>query len=466
MAGGRKSRSSGPPPPTRTLVLDNGANSIKAGFVTDSKVDEPKVIPNCIARDRDRKIYVGSGLAKCRDFGEMQFRRPVEKGYIVSWEAQSAIWENEFFDDKAPLHCDPSETRLVLAEAPNSPPVLQNNCDQMVFEEFGFASYYRGLGTAMLPQRAIGPTRARGPVYNSYHDIQAIFRTPRPVDAVPTLPAEILLVIDSGYSSTTVAPVLGGRALHPAIRRVDVGGKLLTSYLTRLLSLRHYDMRSDPYIVNELKEQACYVSLDFSSDLQKCWKGARGETKQRALFASGSDGLAVDYILPDFHTRQKGEARPHDAAAALSKARRLASGTVEDILTLRNERFTVPELLFNPGDMGLRQPGVADAVMQTLDALPVGLWPGLLSNIVVVGGNALFDGFIQRLQTEIVSRVPDDCEVRVATPANPIANTWFGASNFARHEHLQRLEVTKAEYEEHGANWVARKFAAGLGMEE
>lgn len=224
-------------------------------------------------------------------------------------------------------------------------------------------------------------------------------------------------------------------------------------------------MRADTYIVNELKEKACFVSLDFASDLQKCWRGARGDTKQRALYAAGSDGLAVDYILPDFHTRHQGELRPYKPTSS-SNARTLAanSSSTEDVLTLRNERFTVPELLFNPGDIGIDQLGVADAIMQSLEALPEGLWPGLLSNIVVVGGNALFDGFIQRLQMEIVSRAPDDCVVRVARPANPIANTWFGATNFARHDDSLKIGVSKAEYEEHGANWVARKFSDWLGV--
>lgn len=146
MAGPKKSRLSGPTPPSRTLVLDNGANTIKAGFVTADKTDQPRVIPNCIARDRHKKIYVGSELEKCKDFGEIAFRRPVEKGFIVNWEAQREIWDREFLDEKAPQRCEPSETRLVLTEQPNSLPALQSHCDQMVFEEFGFASYYRGPG--------------------------------------------------------------------------------------------------------------------------------------------------------------------------------------------------------------------------------------------------------------------------------------------------------------------------------
>ncbi|KAK3942625.1 Actin/actin-like protein [Diplogelasinospora grovesii] len=446
MVGGRKSRSAGPVPPSTTLILDNGANTIKAGFVTDEKTDEPRVIPNCLARDRHKKVYIGSDLEKCKDFGEISFRRPVEKGFVVNWEAQKEIWDHEFFDDKAPQKCDPSETRLVLAEQPNSLPALQSHCDQMVFEEFGFASYYRGIG----------------PAFNAYQDVQDMFRTPRAPDPIVELPAEVVLLVDSGYSHTTVTPILQGRPLHPAIRRLDVGGKLMTNYLTRLLSVRHFDMRNDTYIVNEMKEAACYVSLDFKGDLEKTWKGTRGERRESYLTGAG---IAKDYVLPDSHTRFHGVVRDYEPAAT-SKARRLAGGvSTEDIITLRNERFAVPEVLFHPPDIGMRQPGLADLVMQSLSVLPVGLWPGLLANMVVVGGNALFDNFIQRLQTEILERVPDDCIVRVARPANPITSTYYGAANFAKHEHVEKLAVTKQEYEEHGAGWVARRFAAGLGVD-
>ncbi|KAL2149220.1 hypothetical protein VTH82DRAFT_8568 [Thermothelomyces myriococcoides] len=444
MVGSRKSRASGPPPPSATLVLDNGADTIKAGIVSGDRTSSPRIVPNCIARDRHKKIYVGSELEKCRDFGEIAFRRPVEKGYIVSWEAQKEIWDREFFDDNAPQRCDPSETRLVLAEQPNSLPALQTNCDQMVFEEFGFSSYYRGIG----------------PAFNAYQDIQQIFQTPRTPESPVDVPAEVLLVIDSGYSHTTVTPIVQGRPLQQAIRRLDVGGKLMTNYLTRLLSVRHFDMRNETYIVNEMKEAVCYVSLDFKGDLEKTWKGTRGERREDYL---GGASIAKDYVLPDSHTTFHGIVRDYEPGVS-ARARKAAVST-EDVLTLRNERFVVPELLFNPSDIGLRQPGLADVVMQSLSVLPIGLWPGLLANIVVVGGNSRFENFIQRLQMELLQRVPDECVVRVACPKDPIVSTWLGAANFARHEHVERLAVTKQEYEEHGPGWVARKFASGLGVD-
>ena len=90
--------------PSQTLVVDNGAYTIKAGFVTDNpNVESCQVIPNCIARDRGKRIWVGSQLDRCNDFGEIAFRRPVEKGFLVNWEAEKAIWDGAFIEGGANL---------------------------------------------------------------------------------------------------------------------------------------------------------------------------------------------------------------------------------------------------------------------------------------------------------------------------------------------------------------------------
>jgi len=69
-----------PPTLSQTLVVDNGAYTIKAGFAKQRvELDDCSVIPNCIARGRDRKVFVGSELDSCKDFGGMSFRRPVER---------------------------------------------------------------------------------------------------------------------------------------------------------------------------------------------------------------------------------------------------------------------------------------------------------------------------------------------------------------------------------------------------
>jgi actin-related protein 6 len=275
-------------------------------------------------------------------------------------------------------------------------------------------------------------------------------------------PAEILMLVDSGYSHTTITPLLLGRPIQSAIRRLDIGGKLLTNYLTRLLSVRQYDMRNDTYLVNEIKEHTCYVSRDFKADMEKCWKGPKGD--RRAVYETAG-GIAKDYVLPDFHGRDKGEVRDHDPNAA-SKLKELMKGkglgAHEDILTLRSERFTVPELLFSPTDIGLRQSGIAQLILDSLSALPQGLWPGFLANIVCVGGNTKIPDFIYRLQAEVRALAPAECIVRLARPEDAIISTWLGGAALARDEvRLASMSITKEEYEEWGTQatlWSAKKF--------
>ncbi len=267
------------------------------------------------------------------------------------------------------------------------------------------------------------------------------------------------MLIDSSYSHTTITPLLLGRPIHPSVRRLDVGGKLLTNYLTRLLSLRQYDMRNDTYLVNDIKEATSYASLDFSADMEKTWKGPQGD--RRPIY-DAAKGIAKDYVLPDYNTLKTGFVRDHDPLAN-TKLKELTRGkpigVMEDVIVLRNERFTVPELLFKPTDIGLRQSGIAQQVLDSLSGIPQGLWPGFLANIVCVGGNVCIGGFVERLQMEIRMLAPAECIVRVGKAADPITATWEGGANLARNEvKLASMSVTKQEYEEFGSAWVSRKF--------
>lgn len=232
---------------------------------------------------------------------------------------------------------------------------------------------------------------------NAWNDVHSLFGDPAVQDpAHPAIPAECLLVIDSGYSHTTVTPVYNGRPLQRGVRRLEIGGKYLTNYLKDLVSTRQYNILDETYIVNQVKEAACYVSEDFSGDLERTWKG----NKKRQAETSG-ERVAVDYVLPNPNTRRKGFMRPHDSAQSARQKMGMMTGPAaseaEDVLVLGNERFTVPEILFNPQDIGMQQPGIPELVMQSLSVLPTGLHPALLANVLVVGGNALIPGFMERL---------------------------------------------------------------------
>jgi actin-related protein len=47
------------------------------------------------------------------------------------------------------------------------------------------------------------------------------------------------IVIDSGFSSSHVLPFVQGKCVKKAVKRVNIGGKLLTNYLKELVSYRY-----------------------------------------------------------------------------------------------------------------------------------------------------------------------------------------------------------------------------------
>lgn len=195
-----------------------------------------------------------------------------------------------------------------------------------------------------------------------------------------------------------MTPVYKGQPLQRGIRRLDLGGKHLTNYLKEMVSLRQYNMVDETYIMNEVKEAVCFVSDDFSKDMERTWKGNRKRGQ-----SDPGEGVVVDFVLPDPNAGKKGFMRPHDPLLNAKKRKSVLSGSAsaealsEDVLVLGNERFTVPEILFTPGDVGMKQAGLSDIILQSLSVLPTGLHPAFLANILIVGGNSLLPGFMERL---------------------------------------------------------------------
>ena len=287
-------------------------------------------------------------------------------------------------------------------------------------------------------------------------------------------------MVDTGYSHTTITPLYRGRPLHRAIRRLDFGGKHVTNLLKEVISVRHFDLHQDTKIVNDIKEDVCFVSEDFKGDLEKTWKGNKGRQEPNSPMVPDlevamdniesrpkDEDLRIDYILPDGQHLLRGFSRPHDSSAAALKRRKQAlsssDGDAEISMTLGNERFSIPEVIFSPSDIGSKQPSLPDVIMQSLSVLPPLVQATMLSNVLVVGGSAKMPGLVERLEAELRMRVKTEWSVRVRKMADPNKSTWLGGARLANiwPDVVREYGVTKAEYEEHGSAWVARRFQSG-----
>lgn len=165
----------------------------------------------------------------------------------------------------------------------------------------------------------------------------------------------------------------------------------MTNYLKEQLSIRAFYAMDETYVVNELKESVCFVSQDFNRHLEATWKG--GKHDRREVDTS----VVIDYVLPDYETVHQGIIRPHDPLVTKKGNALLAQPSREKIVTLGNERFIVPELIFNPGDVGMKEAGLPAVIMESVEALPEGVRPAMLVNMVLVGGNANIPGLHARL---------------------------------------------------------------------
>ncbi|KAI0736230.1 actin-like protein Arp6 [Fomitopsis betulina] len=391
------------------IILDNGASTIKAGVLGVHDA-HPRLITNAIVRSKgDRATYIGHELEKCRDYSSLHYRLPFEKGYLTDWDAEKAIWDGLFSQDVLAVHT--AESSLLITEPYYNLPNIQNVYDQFVFEEYDFQSYYRCAPASLIPY---------GKLYAS-----------------PGLPTpECMLLIDSGFSFTHVVPILDGAIVWNAVKRIDVGGKLLTNKLKELASFRQWNMMDETHIVNDIKEKCCYVSTDFRKDMEASHLSPR------------DNPIVQQYVLPDFSANRPGRVRrPGESLDEQSQ-----------VMYMNNERFTVPEIIFRPNDIGLEQSGIASTVAHSIGILPEDLQGMFWANIGLIGGNAKFPGLRERLEIELRALAPVDCTVSIHSPKDPILEAYRSGVAFAMKPAFTQQAVTRAEYLEMGSNASRRKF--------
>lgn len=233
---------------------------------------------------------------------------------------------------------------------------------------------------------------------------------------------EVVLVVDSGHSFTHITPVINGVPSYENVRKLAVGGKLLTNYLKETISFRYYDMMEETHLINQIKEQCCFVSNDFKRDMEL----ARQEK------------LVRNYVLPDMSTNTPGY---------------LADGSVEltdtmQVLRLKFELFQVPELLFTPSDLGIKQCGIVQGVMEAIKGLPDPIKALCLANIVLIGGNVKFSGFEERFTKDLREIAPEDWEIRVYMPPDPVTYACQCGVRMAQEQDASQTLVSRQQYQD------------------
>ncbi|CAD2100245.1 actin-related protein, putative [Plasmodium vinckei] len=89
------------------------------------------------------------------------------------------------------------------------------------------------------------------------------------------------LYIDVGFSHTYILPYIEYRLIEYAILRTKVSASVLNTYLKNTLSYKHVNLEHNELLVENIKERACYVSLDYEKDLENEKKRLEKIKKQK-----------------------------------------------------------------------------------------------------------------------------------------------------------------------------------------
>lgn len=237
---------------TECIIIDNGTNTIKAGFSQD---DMPRVvIPTVLGKpsnqsgveDKSEQVDIFVGEEALNKGGTLTLNRPISNGEIIDFDTMELIWKHIFYNE---LLAETKSHPVIVTEAPFATYENRRQMAEILFDKLGVENLYI-TNTSTLALYANGKTTG--------------------------------IVVDIGYQTSSFVPIYEGFLLNHAVTKVDTGGKHLTDYFCHLIGQREgnpkFTNEAQKSMINELKEKICEVAEDFDSQMKKCMDHKTVET--------------------------------------------------------------------------------------------------------------------------------------------------------------------------------------------
>jgi len=365
-------------------VVDNGSGMVKSGLAGE---DAPSnVFPSIIGRPKHKGIMVGMEQKDCYVGDEAQAKRgilslkyPIANGIINNWDDMEKIWHHTFYNE---LRISPEEHPILLTEAPMNPKSNREKMISMMFETFSAPAAFIQI-QAILSLYASGRTTG--------------------------------IVMDSGDGVSHTVPIYEGYALPHAVNRLDLAGRALTEYMTKILHDRGHSFTTSAEMetVRDIKESLSYIALDYEDELRR---------------SEDTSEIEVSYELPDGNT-----------------------------IVVGKERFQCPEALFQPSLTGMEAEGIHLITFNSIMKCDLDIRKDLYENIVLSGGTTMFEGIGDRMNQEITALAPSSMQVKVIAPPERKFSVWIGGSILSSLSTFGNMWILHDEFDEVGPSIVHRK---------
>eukprot|EP01084_Bolivina_argentea_P164620 286192_1 len=415
---------------TSAIVMDNGSGTIKAGFVDDTSDTTNEIpstiIPCIVGRTKspvfngvptafqaayelgNKQTYFGHEATK----GSLQINHPIQHGKITHWDDLQQLWHYIF---EHHLCVEPKEHSVLCTE--NIGHHNRGNREKMteiMFEIFDVPYLYVAIPSVLS-------------LYAAGRDTG--------------------LVLDSGFSQTSICAIYEGYVLPHASKTISLSGDVITDYFHSImmhkghLFTRERKGSDAKRISNVIKENMCHVTRD-------------GDIYNEVSIKQKS------YVLPD--------------------------GAVIDV---EMERIYAPEILFDPEIVDCNEDGIHKQICESIVKCDHEIRNEMFDNIVLSGGNTMFDGIAERLTKEITQIADkqmiingymrryfeDDVyrdilgiiyknlnakscpKIKVIAPPKRNYSSWIGGSIVAQLDTFSEMWITEDEYYDCGPTIVHRK---------
>jgi len=223
------------------------------------------------------------------------------------------------------------------------------------------------------------------------------------------------IVVESGHDISHSVPVFEGYAIRHSILSMRLGGRDLTDFYTKQLTLSNdfpFEKNNKLDLIRELKESSCLLAGNYESAMR-------------------TGGEAVTHELPD--------------------------GTL--LKVPYKTRLSCPEILFQPSLFNAEGPkaGLGDIASRSIKFCDKDLRRVLYSSVVVAGGTSMIPGFSDRLQQEVTASAPAGVTTTVHADSQRKCAAWIGGSMIASLSTFNHMKITKQEYDDSHAVIVHRK---------